>query len=409
MKVLLDCTQITVKKAGVGVYALNLVRGLCRSHGRKFDLFLLVQDDDGDFQIEGRNVQILRVASRLFRFLPFRLLMEQTYIPWLIRKYKIDIVHSLHYSFALLPSRAKRIVTIHDMTSFLMPEVHLKSKVLYFRFFITAASYLADAQIYVSNSTREDWKKRFPRSSVSCYTVPLGKADRFRPDLDQASIAAVRKKYALTDPYILYIGTIEPRKNLTRLVSAFGEIAEQFPSHRLVITGMKGWGYEELFQTIKQLHLESRVVFTGFAEEEDKAQLLAGAEIFVYPSLYEGFGIPVLEAMACGIPTVTSAISSLPEVAGDGALLVNPADTSDIRDKMEQLLRSADLRSAMKARALKQAAKFTWERTVSETINVYGAVGFSLGTAPEVDQGAQSGENAGPNLSIASHAPGKTD
>jgi len=375
MRVLVDCTQITRNKAGVGVYALNLIRGLRKHQQQKdLELWILVQSDDPDFSFEEDGTHIVTIQSRWFRSLPLRLLMEQIYIPWLLRKHKIDVLHSLHYSFPLLRTRARKVVTICDMTSFIMPEVHVPVKIAYFHFFIRAGSYLSDALIFISTSTQKDWKHYFPKSSKPGFVVPLGKALSFHPNIDPSEIDAVVRKYGLTRPYVLYIGTIEPRKNIARLIRAFAQLAEQFPSASLVITGMKGWGYAEVFDTVKSLNIESRVIFTGFADEDDKPQLLAGAEVFVYPSLYEGFGIPVLEALACGTPTVTSAISSIPEVAGDAALLVNPESITEIAEQLARLLDSSELRDSLRALALKQAALFTWERTASETLGVYRTV-----------------------------------
>jgi glycosyltransferase involved in cell wall biosynthesis len=371
MRVLVDCTQITRNKAGVGVYALNLIRGLRKLRTDDFKLWILVQSDDPDFAFEEDGTHVIRVQSRFFRSLPLRFLMEQFYVPWLLRKHKIDVVHSLHYSFPLLKTRARKVVTICDMTFFIMPEVHEPVKIAYFRSFMRASSHLADSLIFISQSTKKDWKHYFPKSSQPGFVVTLGKSLAFRPDIVPREVDQVIQKYGLTRPYILYIGTIEPRKNLPRLIRAFAQIANQFTSVTLVICGKKGWGYAEVFEAAKSLNIESRVIFTGFVEEDDKPHLLAGAEVFAYPSLYEGFGIPVLEALACGAPTLTSAISSIPEVAGDAAVLVNPENTTELAEQLARLLADPELRNSLRALALKQAARFTWERTASETLSVY--------------------------------------
>jgi glycosyltransferase involved in cell wall biosynthesis len=376
MKVLIDCTQITSRKAGVGVYALNLVEGLLKHQSDKLEVWLLVQDDDPDFLLLQHRINVIQVPARIFRILPLRLILEQIYIPWLARKHKIDILHSLHYSFPLLRTRARRIVTIHDLTSFVMPEVHTRVKLVYFHFFIRAANRLADALIFVSKATESDWVRYFPNTSRTRFVVPLGKAPIYSPDLPVDKIDQVLERYKLARPYILYIGTIEPRKNLTRLVTAFALLAQSFPMHILVIAGMKGWMYEELFEAVMKLRLDSRVSFTGFVAEEDKPYLIAGAEAFVYPSLYEGFGIPVLEAIACGTPTLTSNRSSLPEVAGDAALLIDPENVEDIAFHLEQLLNDSELRDSLREKSIVQAALFNWARTAEETIRVYQMAGL---------------------------------
>jgi glycosyltransferase involved in cell wall biosynthesis len=299
MKVLIDCTQIARKKAGVGVYGLNLIKGMCERRHGDLELWLLVQSDDPDFFFEKDGVHSVCVPSRLFRYLPFRFFLEQVYIPWFLQRHKIDVLHSLHYSFPLCKTRARKIVTIHDLTFFIMPEVHLPVKLAYFRFFIRAASRHADALIFISTSTKTDWRRYFPKSSKPSFVIPHGKAPTYRPDIDPCEIDRTTLKHGITQPYILYIGTIEPRKNLPRLVAAFAQLAESFPAHKLVIAGMKGWMYADLYEKVKSFHLQSRVVFTGFVPEEDKPGLLAGAEVFVYPSLYEGFGIPVDDYASC--------------------------------------------------------------------------------------------------------------
>ena len=369
LNILIDTTCITRKKAGVGIYAKNLVHHILSSNS-DIRLYLLVQDDDPDFDYSERSqVTVIIVPARIFRFVPLRLLLEQLFIPFLVVKHKISIVHSLHYSFPLLHPGAKQVVTFHDMTSFTMREVHVPLKALYYRFFIRAAIRLADKLIFVSHSAQQDCAAMFHLRKQTGTVIHLGKADTFTPSL--ASRAAVRHKYNLPPIFLLYIGTIEPRKNLVRLVSAFASISNLQKDCVLVIAGMKGWMYEDLFKKVRDLNIESRVIFTGFVSEEDKLDLIQAATVFVYPSLYEGFGIPVLEAMACGIPTITSNISSLPEIAGNAALLVDPTREDEIAAALNRLLSSPDLRRDLSKKSILQAALFTWDKTATLTMNTY--------------------------------------
>jgi len=185
------------------------------------------------------------------------------------------------------------------------------------------------------------------------------------------AVQCTRDTYQLPSDFVLYIGTIEPRKNLSRLVKAFASLADAHPQLVLVIAGMKGWMYDQLFENVRQLNLQSRIIFPGFIDEADKPFLLSAAKVFVYPSMYEGFGLPVLEALACGIPTVTSNTSSIPEVAGEAALLVDPTSETEIADAIEQLLSNLTLRSKLRERSILQAAKFTWQRTAALTVEAY--------------------------------------
>lgn len=371
MKVLINLTGITKNKAGVGVYAKNLVDELIRIHpGPHF--FLLAQDDDPELNYERLdNVTMIRVPARLFRSLPLRILLEQLYLPFLLLKYRIDVIHSPHYAFPLVHFGAKQVVTICDMTFFNMPEVHKSVKIAYFRTFIRAAVRFADYIVFISHSVSLDCTARLGLPRASSAVIHLGKSDAFRPDLDPAEVLRIRNKYDLQAEFVLYVGTIEPRKNLSRLVSAFASVCERHPQLLLVIAGMKGWMYDDLMETIRSLNLESRVIFTGFIPEAEKPFLIAASKVFAYPSLYEGFGIPLLEALACGIPTLTSNVSSLPEVAGDAALMVDPNSVTEISSALERLLSDYSLRDELRCRSLRQAATFTWAKTAAMTLDVY--------------------------------------
>ena len=374
IKVLIDCTQVTRQKAGVGVYAENTVRELIQLQSG-IEWFLVVQDDDPDFDFSRySNVTLIKVKSKIFRKLPFRFLLEQLFVPLLVLKYRIRVIHSLHYSFPLVPMICKKVVTIHDMTMFLMPDVHQATKVRYFQFFIAAAARRADALTFISHSTQKDFLKLFPHPAPSCNVTHMGKGPQFRPDLDPERVEQVVCEYGLTQPYVLYVGTLEPRKNLVRLTEAFAAVAQAYPAYTLVMAGMKGWMYESLFELVTALNLENRIVFTGFVSEKDKPYLIRGAEVFAYVSLYEGFGIPVLEALACGTPTLTSDVSSIPEITGDSALLVDPTSVKDIAAGLERLLGDMSLRDELAAKSVSQAGQFSWLNTAAATLSVYREV-----------------------------------
>lgn len=372
LNVLIDFSQLPIQKVGVGVYGLNLILNL--EDRPNIHYFVLVQDDDDSLdKCPSDFITLIKVNSNKFRKLSNRFFLEQFYIPYLVYKHKIDVVHSLHYSFPVL-AKAKKVVTVCDMIFYKYPELHLKSKVLYFRFFIWLTTLFANKVICISESTRQDYLSYFKVPSELAAVVELGKDDSYHPDLDRQEINQLLKKYAIDGEYILFIGTIEPRKNVSNLILAFERlIADGFP-HSLVVVGKKGWHYDSIFHLVKERNLTDRVIFTGFIEESEKPLFLAGASVFVYPSLYEGFGIPVLEALACGTPTITSNVSSMPEVAGDAALLVNPENLEEIYDAMKKVLMDSSLRSELKARSLRQAANFSWEKTANMTIEVYRGV-----------------------------------
>lgn len=371
LNVLIDATQITTRKAGVGTYGLNLIRELT-SLGAPVHLFILAQNDDPSLDFgASANVTMIWVRASIFRRLAFRFLLEQLGIPFLVYKYNITVVHSLHYSFPLLPIKANKVVTFHDMTFILMPELHERFKVRYFSFFINAAVRRADSIIFVSASALRDFEKNLGAPRGLRRIISHGKSEAFRPDLDPALVELVRHKYGLPQQFVLFIGTVEPRKNIIRLVEAFEFLLAKRPDLMLVIAGQQGWMCEGLLKTIDNLHMDARVMFIGFCPEQDKALLLSAATVFAYPSLYEGFGIPVLEALACGVPTVTSNVSSLPEVAGHAALMINPNSTSQLAAALERVLSDLELRRELQEESAHQAAKFSWVKAASETLEVY--------------------------------------
>jgi glycosyltransferase involved in cell wall biosynthesis len=194
--------------------------------------------------------------------------------------------------------------------------------------------------------------------------------NRYHPR-HSAEIQAVCAKHAFTRPYILYVGSIEARKNLDCLLEAYARFRMQAPEYKLVVVGARKWKTSAIFATMQRLQLMPHVHFTGFVEDEDLPALYSGASMFVFPSLYEGFGFPVLEAMACGTPVITSCVSSLPEVAGDAALLIDPRNAEEITRSMLCLLQDQALAASLREKGLRQAQRFSWQQTAQQTLKVY--------------------------------------
>lgn len=371
MNILIDYTQIPKQKVGVGIYAENLLKNICR-YDAENKYIILVQHDEGLDSIKhSKNIQFIRLSNVIYRHFVFRVLIEQFYIPLLILRRNINLVHSLHYSFPLFSFKAKKVVTVHDMTFFLFPELHVPLKRFYFRFFIQLSVYLCDKIICVSESTKKDLVSKFYQSSNKIEVIPLGKDNRFCANLDSDEIANVKKKYHIAGEYILFIGTLEPRKNINNLIRAFYRLLQTNQKYQLVIVGRKGWHFQSIFDLVSKYNLSDSVVFTGFIDEKEKPFIISGAKLFVYPSIYEGFGIPVLESMACGIPTITSNVSSLSEVVGEAALLINPLDELTIFHAIDCLLNDEALYNDLIKKSLIQAKIFSWENTALKTINLY--------------------------------------
>ncbi|MHB9091344.1 MAG: glycosyltransferase family 4 protein [Chloroflexota bacterium] len=223
-----------------------------------------------------------------------------------------------------------------------------------------------------SENTRNDLVCLLDARPDAVQVLYSGVEKRFAPLDDAAALRAVRDRLDLTRPFILFVGTIERRKNLTRLIRAYGRVrARRRDLPQLVIAGRRGWLYEDVFQAVAELGLDEDVRFLGHVNDADLPALYNLAELFVYPSLYEGFGLPPLEAMACGTPVVSSNTSSLPEVLGDAAIGVAPTDTDGLAIAIEGLLDDATLRAELRERGLAQAARFTWEAAATQLLEVY--------------------------------------
>jgi glycosyltransferase involved in cell wall biosynthesis len=375
MNILIDFSQIPKKKVGVGVYALNLIRQLALLDQRNHYVVLIQDDDDCLDGIWGTNFHKFKLNHRIFRYFLFRVVLEQILIPILIQLRRIDVVHSLHYSFPFVRSRARIVVTIHDMTFFLYPKYHLRSKIIYFRFFIKQLARRADAVIAVSESTKRDFVRLMGASPKKVTVIPLG-----RPPAEDRSLAQstnpeeVFAKFGIRRPYLLYVGTMEPRKNIQRLIRTFGCLYNHWPQGQLVIAGTKGWDYKPIFESVCKLRLQQRVAFLGYISDIEKYCLMTHAVGFVYPSLYEGFGLPVLEAMSLGTPTLTSNRSSLPEVARQAALLINPEDETQLLAGLLTFITEPDFCAILSRRAKARSNFFRWRYTAQATLNLYNTL-----------------------------------
>jgi glycosyltransferase involved in cell wall biosynthesis len=294
----------------------------------------------------------------------------------------MDLLHGLAYA-APLASGCPTVVSVHDLSFLRYPGAFRPFNRSYLSLVTRASARRAACVITASESTRQDIVSLIGVPEDRVAVVPDGVAPEFHPASPDET-TSFRQRAGLPERYILFLGTLEPRKNLVRLLEAYALLrswdreanrATAAPSlPPLVIAGGKGWSYQEIFDRVTGLGLADQVIFPGFVAAEDLPWWYRGAEIFVYPSLFEGFGLPVLEAMASGTPTITSNASSLPEVAGDGAILVNPEDTQQIAEAMQRVLTTPSLAAELRAAGIRRAAGFSWERTAAKTREVYRSV-----------------------------------
>ncbi len=283
-----------------------------------------------------------------------------------------------HATEHLLPkiTPARSVFTLHDTAYLLFPNYHLLQNRLYLSVMMPRFLARADAVICVSENTRRDAMRFYQLNPDKVHVIPEGVEPHFQPDLSLEQRAAVRTKYRLPERFILYVGTIEPRKNLTTLLEAYADLHFQYPDVGLVVAGGKGWLYESFFERLRGLGLENVVTLTGYVPEADLPALINCAEVFAYPSVFEGFGLPPLEAMACGVPVICSNASSLPEVVGEAGLLLPPTDVQAWQEALSHLLADATLRADLRARGLIRARQFTWENAARRTLDVYQAIGY---------------------------------
>ncbi|KKQ91787.1 MAG: Glycosyl transferase group 1 [Microgenomates group bacterium GW2011_GWC1_39_7b] len=230
--------------------------------------------------------------------------------------------------------------------------------------------------IAISNSTKKDIVRHYPFSKEKVYVTYLGfDPKRFNPDISEKDVRRVKNRYSIVDDYVLYLGTLKPSKNIEGLIDAFSRIRNTRYGIKLVIAGKKGWLFDSIYKKVSELKLKDKIIFTDFVSDEDKPALIKGAKVFVLPSFWEGFGLDAVNAMACGVPVVASGVGSLPEVVGNGGILVNPTDAESIASGILEVINASTAKyNSMIARGLAQAKKFSWEKTARETLRILEGV-----------------------------------
>lgn len=362
-RVTIDVTTFSQLKTGVENYAQNIAAFVQKVDGAS--RYLLVDMGVGA-NPESRG-GLFRTAMRAFRnvfnmqvALPLRLLWSRS-----------NLIHSPAYITPLLKV-CPTVVTIHDLSFWLFPQRFLRPYWLYLNFFVPLSCRRADLIIADSENTKRDVVKYLKVPEAKVRVIYLGVESRFQVIEDQDALSAFRGRYDLPERFILFVGTLEPRKNIEGVIRAYAEYRAKAPHPlELVIAGKKGWLYESIFTLLLTLQLEPHVHFTGYIADEDMPLLYNAASLLVYPSFYEGFGLPPLEAMACGTPVVVSNVSSLPEVVGDAGLQVDPNSPQDIANAMLTMLSDETARRAFIAKGQERARIFTWEATARNTLAVY--------------------------------------
>ena len=370
MRITLDYTPAIQQHAGIGRYADELAR----------TLIALYPDDDWQlFYVDPENrvpaPPLDRVARTSLVQSNKRWRLSVLLATYVRRAMDQRLrVHDgvFHATDHVLPplAHARAVFTLHDLTPLKFPTAHTQLNRRFLQLMLPHFLRAADLVIADSESTRRDVLHLYHLSAERVRTVHLGVHPRFRP-ADHTAREKVRAVHQLPDRFLLSVGTIEPRKNLIVLLEAYHELRQRGTSLQLVIAGKRGWHSEPFFERLRTLRLESDVKLLGHVPDADLPALYSAAEALAYPSLYEGFGLPVLEAMACGTPVICSNVSSLPEVAGEAAIQIPPTAIREWSQALERINSDAALRADLRERGIQQVARFTWEATARQTYAIY--------------------------------------
>jgi glycosyltransferase involved in cell wall biosynthesis len=374
MRVAIDARK--VHDFGIGTYIRNLLRHLARLDRENEYVLLCRPADLAMAQQLGENFRGVRETSANYS------LREQIHIPYVLMRERPDVYHAPHYVLPpAVPCRS--VVTIHDTIHLRFPQyLPNRGAWAYARSLMWAAAKRSDRILTVSESSKRDIIHYFDIDPNKIVVVYNALDERFSTEPPPEEMARVRERFQLNHSFVLYVGNIKPHKNLVRLIEAFeGLRHDGFDDLKLLIIGDEISKWPALRRAVHKHKLHKHVRFLGFQSDETLAVLYRLAAVFVFPSLYEGFGLPPLEAMASGTPVVTSNVSSLPEVAGDAAVLVDPYDAIDIKDGIKRVLTDPALREELRRKGLQRAREFSWERSVARTREIYLETAGAVSTA----------------------------
>jgi glycosyltransferase involved in cell wall biosynthesis len=383
MRIVFDGTTLTPGRTGVGYYTEHLLQHLAREVINTGDELIVVSNKAIDTQAPLPPHVRVHDGHRF----PIRIGWMQLRAARALEALQPDVAH---FTNGMMPigSRVATVVTVHDMSLRLYPGCHPLRRLLLNRPLMHVAIRRASSIVTVSNSARRDLLRLHGVAPDRVAVVHEAASPVFRPISDRARLEDVRARYGLPRQFMLYVGTIEPRKNLTRLMSAFAAARKAGIPHHLVCVGPYGWSSRDLAGHIERLGIQHAVHFTGYVKFEDLPSIYNLGDFFAFPSLYEGFGLPVVEAMACGVPVLTSVTSSLGEIAGDAAVTIDPMDTDAIADAIVRLATDAELRRDRAERGLQRARSFSWAQTARDMLAVYHrAAGVTLKSAVALAKG----------------------
>ena len=380
MKIAIDALPIMSQKTGIGYYTHHLIS----------QFVTIAPDDDfylcdvlfespfctivklgNDLSNAYQFIRISKVPFPFVTFTRFLFFIQQKLIGKAPKIEEMDIFFGPNYR-GIFKESMRTVITIHDMVHKYFPETIGGENLKYLTNKLPNIAKKAHCVITDSESTKNDIIKLLNVPEEKVKVIYLGVDGVFKPLIDTKALASVKKRYGLPEKFILFLGTIEPRKNIQGLMKAYAKLCEETSfNHDLVLAGDIQWKSGGLKNLIKDLRFVDRVRFIGYVDETDLANLYNLADIFVYPSFYEGFGLPIIEAMACGVPVVTSNTSSLPEIAGNAAVLIDPHSIDDLAQGIKRVLSDNELRQNLIRSGLERAKLFTWEKCAREIMKVF--------------------------------------
>lgn len=370
MHIAIDAHSVGAGLGGNETYAVNLIEALAEIDSvNRYTLYVTKKEAIQRFERRWPNVSLRRTLPHtpLVR-IPLTLTVE-------LRRRPVDLLHVQYTSPPFTPCPV--VNTIHDLSFEHLPETFNKRSLRQMRLTIRNSARTAAHIITASNFSRDDIVKTYKVKPERVTVTPLAPSSSFKPVHDAVRVEQVLGRYGIAGDYILTVGSIQPRKNLPRLINAYAKLFrerrfENLP--RLVVAGKRAWLYRETLAAASSTTVRDQIIFTGYVPDEDLSVLYSAAKCFIYPSFFEGFGLPPLEAMRCGTPTITGDQTCLPEVVGDGALLVNPFDEQSILEGIVNVLCDDRLRAQLREKGIKRAGSFDWKKTARQTLEVYERV-----------------------------------
>lgn len=379
MKIAIDCSKAVNEKAGVARYTWEIADNLPKLYpqDRFFYFFNFMRGQNEKIPlIKKLTANAKNIRTKIYK-IPGRFKERLLASSYSILNYWLkdfDIYHATEFLSFDHGLKIPQVLTVYDLTMIRFPSHRVKDSTRHGEM-LKKACLKAEAILSISQATKDDLIKYFNIDPKKIFVTYLGYNPVFKKIDNIQEIKKILKKYYINYPYILFVGTIEPRKNIANLLKAFDKFKNQDKNNfHLVLIGKKGWNTSEIDETFAKTKYKDKIHFMDFIDDQELVYLYNAASLLCYPSLFEGFGLPVLEAMACGTPVITSNISSLPEVGGDAARYIDPDNIEDISNKITQILTDQIVLKAMSKKSLKQAKKFSWEKCARETYQVYEKV-----------------------------------